>query len=255
MAWLPESISLAVALGLMAISLLTSLLTAGLGIGGGLLLLGVMAMLVPASALIPLHGVVQLGSNVGRTALLWRYIRWSTVLPFTVGALFGGLVGGSLVRELPSHWLYTGLSVFILYAAWGKWPTFSARTERLGLWLGGLVFSFLSMFIGATGPLVAALLKTQTLPRQPHMATFSASMSLQHGVKIAAFGFLGFSFLPWMALLAAMIASGFIGTWLGERWLSGRADASFHRGLNWLLSALALQLLWQAWQSLPIGGM
>ncbi|MEO6698323.1 MAG: TSUP family transporter [Paraperlucidibaca sp.] len=246
MNWLPDGISLIAAGGLIAISLLTSLLTAGLGIGGGLLLLGVMAMLVPPAALIPLHGVAQLGSNVGRTALLWRFIQWQTVVPFTLGAILGGALGGSVVQALPASWLYAALSIFILYAAWGKWPTFSARTERAGLWLGGLLFNFLSMFIGATGPLVAALLKTQKMPRQPHMATFSASMSLQHCVKIIAFGFLGFQFLPWLALLAAMIASGFIGTWLGERWLSGRADASFHRGLNWLLSALALQLLWQA---------
>lgn len=246
MDWLPDSISLIVAVGLIATALLTSLLTAGLGIGGGLLLLGVMAMLVPPAALIALHGVVQLGSNVGRTALLWRYIHWQTVLPFTLGAIAGGALGGSVVQALPASWLYAALSIFILYAAWGKWPTFSARTERAGLWLGGLVFSFMSMFIGATGPLVAALIKAQKMPRQPHMATFSASMSLQHGVKIIAFGFLGFQFLPWLGLLVAMIASGFIGTWLGERWLSGRADASFHRGLSWLLSALALQLLWQA---------
>ena len=166
-----------------------------------------MAVLVPSAALIPLHGVVQLGSNIGRTALLWRFIQWQTVLPFTVGAVLGSALGGSVVRELPESWLYASLSGFILYAV---------------------------------------LLKTQQMPRQPHMATFSASMSLQHGVKIAAFGFLGFQFLPWLGLLAAMIASGFIGTWLGQRWLSGRADVSFHRGLNWLLSALALQLLWRA---------
>lgn len=246
MSWLPDSISVFAAYGLIATSLLTSFITAGLGIGGGLLLLGVMAVLVPPTALIPLHGVVQLGSNIGRTALLWRYIQWQTVLPFTVGAVLGSALGGSVVRALPEAWLYASLSGFILYAVWGKWPTLSASTQRAGLWLGGLTLSFLSMFIGATGPLVTALLKTQKMPRQPHMATFSASMSLQHGVKIAAFGFLGFQFLPWMGLLAAMISSGFIGTWLGQRWLSGRADASFHRGLNWLLSALALQLLWRA---------
>ena len=49
-----------------------------------------------------------------------------------------------------------------------------------------------------------------------------------------------------MPLLLAMIASGFIGTWLGERWLAGRSEAGFQQGLNWLLTAMALQLLWQS---------
>ena len=249
MPWLPDSISLMSASGLILTSLLTSLLTAGMGIGGGLLLLAIMAMLVPPSALIALHGVVQLGSNAGRTLLLWRHIDWTTVIPFTLGAVLGGSLGAGLVRELPAAWLSAGLSVFIAYAAWGKWPIFSPQRARLGHWIGGVVINFLSMFIGATGPLVTALLKTQQMPRHAHMATFSASMSLQHGVKIAAFGFLGFSFMPWLGLLAAMIASGFVGTLLGQRWLSGRADASFHRGLQWLLSALALQLMWQAYHA------
>ncbi len=44
MSWLPDSISVFAAYGLIATSLLTSFITAGLGIGGGLLLLGVMAV-------------------------------------------------------------------------------------------------------------------------------------------------------------------------------------------------------------------
>jgi hypothetical protein len=36
------------------------------GIGGGAALLAVMASLVPPAALIPVHGVVQVGSNLGR---------------------------------------------------------------------------------------------------------------------------------------------------------------------------------------------
>ncbi|MDY0191288.1 MAG: hypothetical protein RBR22_11190, partial [Desulfuromonas sp.] len=42
---------------------LTSAMTAALGVGGGVLLLAVMSMLLPAAAIIPLHGLVQLGSN------------------------------------------------------------------------------------------------------------------------------------------------------------------------------------------------
>lgn len=245
LALLPPDTQPLTALALVISAAITSGLTAGMGIGGGVLLLGIMALLVPAAALIPLHGVVQIGSNVGRTWLMRRHIARVIVLPFAVGALAGAFAGGSVARALPPRLLDLSLALFILYAVWGRWPALHGRARSAGLWAGGIVISFLSMFVGATGPLVATLMKTQALDRQAHMATFSACMSLQHGVKIAAFGWFGFAFGAWLPLLGAMVVSGFIGTWLGERWLAGRSEDSFKRGLDWLLTALALQLLWQ----------
>ncbi len=64
MEWLPEAISNSQAIILVITSLLTSMLTAAMGIGGGVLLLAVMASIVPVAALIPVHGLVQLGSMV-----------------------------------------------------------------------------------------------------------------------------------------------------------------------------------------------
>jgi uncharacterized protein len=46
-----------------------SLLTASLGAGGGVMLLGVMAQILPPQLVIPLQGVVQLGSNAGPAAM------------------------------------------------------------------------------------------------------------------------------------------------------------------------------------------
>ncbi len=238
---LPPDLAPWMAASLIISAAFTSALTAGLGIGGGVLLLGIMAFLVPAAALVPLHGVVQIGSNAGRTWLMRRHVHAGIVLPFATGALAGAFAGGSLALQLPPALLNLALGLFILYAVWGRWPAM----RRTGVWLGGILISFLSMFVGATGPLVAAVMKTQALDRQRHMATFSACMTLQHGLKIAAFGFFGFRFGPWLPLLLTMVAAGFIGTWLGERWLAGRADEGFHKVLNWLLTAMALQLLWQ----------
>lgn len=43
----------------------TSFFTTCFGIGGGVMLLGVMAQVLPPQLIIPLHGAVQLGSNAG----------------------------------------------------------------------------------------------------------------------------------------------------------------------------------------------
>ena len=53
---------------------LGSLITASVGLGGGTLTLATMALLMSPTVLIPIHGVVQLGSNFGRALLLYREI-------------------------------------------------------------------------------------------------------------------------------------------------------------------------------------
>ena len=51
---------------LVTTSFIASMLTASVGIGGGTLVLAVLVVTVPIAAVVPLHSVVQLGSNTGR---------------------------------------------------------------------------------------------------------------------------------------------------------------------------------------------
>lgn len=54
---MPESLSLPVAVFLLLASAVTSMVTASLGAGGGVLLLVLMAMWVPPAAIIPVQGL------------------------------------------------------------------------------------------------------------------------------------------------------------------------------------------------------
>ena len=69
-------------------------------------------------------------------------------------------------------------------------------------------------------------------------------MSAQHGLKIIAFGLLGFAFVEWLPLLAAMVACGLVGTWLGHKVLSRLPERIVAWAFRLILSALALRLLW-----------
>ena len=100
-AWLPAELAAATALLLVLVSCGTSFLTAAFGIGGGVALLAVMALVVPPAMLIPIHGVVQIGSDLGRTALMIRHVRWDLMGAFAVGSLAGSAAGGLLVVQLP----------------------------------------------------------------------------------------------------------------------------------------------------------
>ena len=155
---------------LCGISFLGSFVTASMGIGGGGLVLATMALFLPPPVLIPLHGVVQLGSNIGRAALMARDVFLEIVPLFLFGTLLGALVGGQLVVTLPVTLLQTVLGMFILYSAWA--PGFKAkRPTKRNFFLVGAVGTFLTMFIGATGPLITPFIAAACDKRQQVVAT------------------------------------------------------------------------------------
>ena len=242
---LPPDVSALAGIGLVALSLFTSALTAAAGIGGGLVLLSVMASFLPPVIVIPIHGVVQLGSNAGRAALLRQHIDGGILLPFALGSVLGIVLGAKLFVALPTPVLEIILGLFILACVW--LPKLKAsRIANRGFLLVGAVGSFVTMFVGATGPFVASFITPERLERHAVVATHATCMTVQHTLKVAAFGFLGFAFLPWVPLLAAMIAAGFLGTMLGKRLLDRLPHHVFARAFKIILTVLAARLLYAA---------
>ena len=206
MSWLPPDLSLGVAATLLAASFVTSFITAAFGIGGGAALLTVLATLLPPAALIPVHGVVQIGSNLGRAAILLRHVLWRIVPPFLAGALIGVAVGGSLATALPPRAVQIAVGLFILWSVFFTPPSLMRRFA----WLTGAVSSFLTMFFGATGPFRDRLPQGPVVG-PPRAGRHHASlMTAQHLLKTAVFGVLASPSAPWAGLIAGMVGAGFL---------------------------------------------
>lgn len=221
------------------------MLTAAVGMGGGTVLIAVMAQVLPVKAIIPVHGLVQLGSNVGRAAVLFPQININLLIAFILGSLLGAFIGGNLVVSLPVSWLQASLGIFILYSIWG--PTnLKLRASKFGLGLGGLITTLLTMFVGATGPLVVTLLRRFDLSAVQLVATTASCLVAQHLLKVMIFGILGFAFSEYLVLIALMVCSGFIGTLVGKQILLKVDEQRFKTVLNAILSLLALRLLYKA---------
>ncbi len=229
-----------VSLGLIAISALASFITAAFGIGGGGILLAAMASLVPIGALIPVHGLVQVGSNVGRLWMFRRHVIMAYLPAFAIGTVIGAACAGLVVVELPADFVRIGVGVFIIWSVALKPP---AWLRRWG-WLTGFVSSFLSIFFGATGLFVASYVKALNLPRHAHVAAQAALMSMQHLMKVVVFGLLGFAFGEWVILILLMILSGLVGTWIGKKVLNRMDESWFRIMLNAILVLLSLRLIW-----------
>jgi uncharacterized membrane protein YfcA len=226
---------------LSATSFLTSMVSAALGLGGGVALLALMATMLPTAALIPVHGLVQLGSNVGRAILMFRHVDRGTLWPFVAGTAAGALLGGGLAMELPGDWVKIGIGLFILWSVSFKPPAFFRRAAALT----GAVSSFLSMFFGATGPFVASYVKALDLNRQGVVSTHATFMTFQHLLKVLAFGLFGFAFGPWLGLIGAMLLAGFAGTWVGEKVLNRLPEKVFRYALTAILVVAGLQLIYE----------
>lgn len=238
---LPEGLTFWALAGLGAVSFATAFISAAFGIGGGAAQLAAMAGLLPPAALVPVHGLVQLGANAGRAALFARHLNWTGVAPFLLGAALGAGLGGGLASALPPQAVQLGVAGFILWSVYGRVPVLPGAALAVGVGSG-----LLTMFFGATGPFVAAWLKTLKLERMAFMARFSVLLTAQHGVKTLAFAFWGFAFGPWLWPCALMILCGFAGTALGKQALMRIDEARFRLILNAALTMIALRLVWSA---------
>jgi uncharacterized protein len=242
---LPAGLSPGIALLLIVISFFTSALTAAFGIGGGVAMLGALAGTVPTPMVVAVHGVVQFGSNIGRAFLQRAHVLWRPTLIFTVGSIGGAAAGAAVFVALPEKLLLALLGGFILLMTWLPKPRIPGL-ESTGMLVGGFIATFVTMFVGATGPFVQALFLPLGLEKKVLVASHAACNVIQHGLKVVAFGWLGFNFGDWLPLMTAMVATGFLGTWLGTRLLDRMPEDLFKTVLKGLLTVISLDLLRRA---------
>lgn len=243
-ALLPAGLDPLAALALIVLSFFTSALTATFGLGGGSLMIAAMVLVLPPLVAVPVHGLVQFGSNAGRALLMRNHIRWRFAGFFIAGSVPGALLGAQVAVLLPEAAFTAIIGLFLLWSAWAPKPEVRARSA-LATAAAGLGTAVIGMVTGVAGPLVIAFLGF--LPdRHQMIATHAALMTAQNLLKAAAFTAFGFAFGQYLPFVASMIASGFLGTMTGGRLLTSLPESAFRSGFRLLLTLVALTLLFQA---------
>jgi uncharacterized membrane protein YfcA len=230
---------------LCGVSFLGSLIAGALGLGGGVLVLATMANLLPPTVLVPIHGVVQLGSNLSRAVLSWQHTLISIVAPFLAGSIIGAALGAQFVVALPKYLLQVVIALFILVSTWA--PKFqSVSAGKVKFFFVGALTTVVTMFVGGTGVLVGTFVAPACRERHQFVGTHAAVMTIQHGLKIVTFALLGFAFGPYMPLLIGLVLFSFIGSYAGKLALNRLPERIFRIALKATLSILSLQLLYTA---------
>lgn len=232
---------------LVAVSFFTSFLTVVAGIGGGVLLLAVMLSVFPPLVVLPIHGVVQTGSNFFRALLMRKFLALQIFIPFMAGAAMGALLGSQIVVTLSDTVLKLVLALFILYLVWLPKPKKAGfLPDRWRSVIGGFLSTLASLFVGASGPLAAAFIHRSAEKKEVYVATHASAMVIQHGFKTIVFGFVGFAFYDYALLMLLMVGTGFLGTYVGKHVLLKLPQHIFSVIYKTVITLLATKLLYDA---------
>jgi uncharacterized membrane protein YfcA len=240
---------------LLVAAFLTAILSAIVGMAGGITLLSVMLLDLEPLVAIPLHGAVQLVSNGSRAWIQRQHVDWSIAGRFAVLLLPAGFIGYYTIAELLPPTVTKGvIGAFVLVATWRPgWLLFGSHPEatdanRRFLVLGG-VSGLLNVAIGATGPLLAPFFLNLGLTRFALIGTKAFCQMLGHLAKIAIFGAVGFAFGVYLPLLLGLWAMVVVGTWTGSQLLNRVNEAAFTRLYQAVLTLIALRLIVVALQT------
>ena len=179
---------------------ITSSISAVIGMGGGIILLGIMAILIPEGYLvIALHGMIQLVSNSTRTYVYREHIKKNLIKEFSVGA-FIGLIAASIIiiflinlfnvssaNEIKTDFLKPLIGLFIL------WYLFLKKKREVessqSFYLVGGISGISTVFIGATGPLIAPFFLNKGFNKENIIVNKAACQMVTHLGKIPLFIF------------------------------------------------------------------
>ncbi len=236
-------------------ALITSAISAVLGMGGGIILLGIMAIIIPEGFLvIALHGIIQLVSNSTRTYVFKEHLKKNLVFDFFIGALIGlfasaliiyllmNFLGVQSASQIKIDFLKSIIGLFILWYLYLK-PKKKQGKIMSFIGVGG-ISGISSIFVGATGPLIAPFFLNGDLKKENIIANKAACQVISHAGKIPIFIFLfGVNYFDEYEILIPLIIAVYIGTYLGKKILSFIPEKTFKLIFRVCLTAIAIKLV------------
>lgn len=230
------------------ISMVSSTAAAVFGLGGGLILISFLPDFLPADAIVPIHGVTQLASNTSRAVFSYRSIVWRLLPLFFAGSLLGAALFGILIINITTAYIPVFIGGYILLKLW---------SERIGkllssfdsLFVLGFLQTGLGILVGSTGHLtMPRLLKEFSDNRDAIVSTGGMFMSVSHGLKLLAYGIIGFKFSQYSTLLVCMVSGALIGSFWGTLLRRKISNRWFSQILKILLTVMALRMIYSAFQ-------
>lgn len=222
----------------------TSVVAAVVGIGGGMMLIAILPSFLPTNALIPIHGLTQVSSNLSRAYFGYKDIEFSVVPKFLLGSIFGIAFFAGILSLISLDYVPLFIGIYILLSLWSE--KFNEKIKKYeNYYIAGFFQTGLSMVVGATGPLTMTLLFKDFKNKDKVVATGALLMSITHFLKIVVFIYFGFLFFDYIGIIVCMIFGAILGSYVGTK-LRNRIDGKkFAIILKIMLTFLAINLIFQ----------
>ncbi|MFM9851394.1 MAG: TSUP family transporter [Sphingomonadaceae bacterium] len=239
-----------------ALLIVTAFLTATLsgifGMAGGLVLMGVLALILPVSAAFVTHGILQLVANGWRAILHRQHLQWSIISYYALASA----VAAALVLALafvPSKPVLFFMLWLVTLLVWlpKSWLQLDAARPPHAL-ISGLLVTGLNLSAGVAGPLLDIFFVRTALTRHQIVATKAATQVFSHMAKIAVYGaplaLAGARDMPSLLLFGLAIPLSMLGTVAGGRVLDRMNDVDFKRYTAWIVTVIGIVYLVKAIQ-------
>lgn len=235
------SIPLTTLLALSVACCLAAIISTAIGTSGGITF-ALMATTFPIQAVVPIHAAVESIASFLRLILLRQFVDMRFVGHFFLGSLIGLLAAFPLVGVMSEQLVGVLMGAFIIFSVWLPVRSLVAQHAQFPA-AGGALTTFMTMFVGATGPLVAALIASRIPQQIKLIGTHAACMTAQHVSKIVVFAIIGFSFSRYYAETLVLIGATTLGTWMGTHILVRAPQNIIRMAFRLIITTLGAKLI------------
>ena len=227
------------------LSFFTAMMTSIAGAGGGTVLLAAMLQFMNPSEAIPVHGVIQFTSNIARTWLLRKFVKWSIILKFSLMIPLGVYIGLEIFLSINAEDIKKLIGSFIIIALILQNIKFIKNFIISSNWyyIVGLFTGILNIIVGVIAPLLAVIVKQSINEKKSIVGTLGYFGLVGNFTKIIGFSLIGFSFLEYLDTFLLMIPATLLGSRIGQYLLDKISNKLFFYIFQIILIFLALRLL------------
>jgi uncharacterized membrane protein YfcA len=214
-----------------------------------------MAIMIPEGyTVVALHGIIQLVSNFTRSYVFQKHIKKDIIRQYFPGAILGLSLSALIIflfitlfqvesaKEIKIDFLKPIIGLFIVWFLFGRRP--NPNDEQSNFFGVGLISGITTVFIGATGPLIAPFFLKGKLTKETIIANKAICQAISHSGKIPLFiYFFQFDYFAEIKVLIPLVMAVFIGTNFGKKILAFIPERVFQFLFRAALTIIAVKLI------------
>jgi len=217
--------------------------------GAATLLIPIVGFLLGPQLVAPVISVASIIANPSRIVFFFPYIHWPVVRYLLPGSILGAVMGAWSFTQLEIDWLLIVFGVFLIgYVLQRLYLplTVPFKMKAAGFFPLGVLISFLSGLVGATGPVLNPFLLNYGLEKQHLVATKSMNSLIMQFTKLTTYTLFGALALQTAAYGVMLGLGAMLGVYCARHHLLKIEVARFHLYIYTLMFVSGIIMLVKA---------